>query len=185
MTNAAANTGARVDTEPSISPTRPGLDDLRHEAAAGFAVLGAAGLARQVLGLDGAGGVLVLDLGGGEVAEQLAYPGIGAAAGGVGVEAAGVHLHLPGHATHGLDPEGTHLPGWAAGDGPVHVLAADQRDTVAEFLDVGVYEHPAVLAFLHRHMGEDAGAVGILVPQALGEVGVDPAVLLLATDDQT
>ena len=63
-----------------------------------------------------------------------------------------------------------------------HVLAAHQRDVLAEAGDVQVEELAAVLALLGRHVVEHPRAVGVVAPQVLGEVGVDAAVLLLGAD---
>ena len=76
------------------------------------------------------------------------------------------------------------MPERAALDVAADVLAADQRDVIAEFFDKHVDQHAAVLVFLFRHVAEDAGGVGVILLQALGEVGVDAAILLLVADGQ-
>ena len=54
----------------------------------------------------------------------------------------------------------------------------------AEFLPVEVDQAAPVVIFLGRHVVEDLGAFGVIGAQAFGEVGVDPAVLLLGADGQ-
>ena len=63
-----------------------------------------------------------------------------------------------------------------------HVLAAHERDVTAEAVHEGVDQPAPMLVLLGRHVGEHLGAVGILVAQAVGVVGEDAAVLLLAAD---
>ena len=57
-----------------------GLDDLKHESLAGVAILFALDFAGKPLGLDLGGGLIVPQLGFGEVAEQLTDGGIRRAA---------------------------------------------------------------------------------------------------------
>ena len=64
------------------------------------------------------------------------------------------------------------------------MLAADERDVVAEFLDEFVDEHAAMFVLFRRHILEDTRGVGIVLLQAFGKVGVDAAVLLLVADRQ-
>ncbi len=54
----------------------------------------------------------------------------------------------------------------------------------AETFGVGVDQAAAMLVLLPRHVGEDVGGVGEIVAQAVGEVGVDAAILLLAADGE-
>ena len=120
--------------------------------------------------------------GGCEVAQQLADAGVAAAPGSLGVEPASVDFHLPGLAAHRLDPQRADLPSRTPGDCAADVLAADQRDMVAELLDKGINQQAPVIAFLRCHVVEHPGAVRVFFPQALGEVGVDAAILFLAAD---
>ena len=64
------------------------------------------------------------------------------------------------------------------------VLAADQRQVVAEFLPVEVEQHAAVAHFLVRHLVEDLGGGGIFLAQAFGEAAIDAAVLFLVGDGE-
>ena len=55
---------------------------------------------------------------------------------------------------------------------------------LAELRDEEVDEAAAVLVLLRRHVDEDLGGGGIVLAQALGEVGVDAPVLFLVGDRQ-
>ena len=64
----------------------------------------------------------------------------------------------------------------------VYVLAADQRDVLAEFPPVDVQQAAAMSPLLGRHLGKDIRAAGIFGAQALGDVQIDTAVLFLIGD---
>jgi len=64
------------------------------------------------------------------------------------------------------------------------VLAADQRNVLAELLLVQLDQPAAMLALFRPHFGEQVGAGGIIVAQALGDIGVNTAVLFLVGDRQ-
>jgi hypothetical protein len=55
---------------------------------------------------------------------------------------------------------------------------------VAELFDVKVDQAAPVFVFLHRHIGEQMGAGGIVLAQAVSEIRIDAAVLLFAADRQ-
>jgi hypothetical protein len=42
-----------------------------------------------------------------------------------------------------------------------------------------------MFAFLGRHVGEDFGARGIVIPQTFSEIGINAAIFLLAADGQS
>ena len=69
-------------------------------------------------------------------------------------------------------------------DEAAHVLAADQRDVLAEFVAVEFEQALAVLALFLGHLGEDIGAGRVLGPQAFGDIDVDAVVLFLVGDRQ-
>ena len=76
------------------------------------------------------------------------------------------------------------LPDRLVVDEAPHILAADQRDVLAEFGPVEFEQAVAVLAFFLGHLGEDMGAGRVLGPQAFGDIGVDAVVLFLVGDRQ-
>ena len=76
------------------------------------------------------------------------------------------------------------LPDRLVLDEAAHILAADQRNMLAEFRPVQFEQALAMLALFLGHLGEDLGAAGILAPQALGDVGIDAVVLFLVGDRQ-
>ena len=56
---------------------------------------------------------------------------------------------------------------------------------LAEFFRVQIDQAAPVVVFLRRHVEKYLGAVGELLTQPLGEIGVDTAVLLLRADRQS
>ena len=62
------------------------------------------------------------------------------------------------------------------------ILAADQRQVLAEFFAVHVEQHGPVPHLLVGHLVEHLGGGGEWLAQALGEAAVDAAVLVLAGD---
>ena len=65
-----------------------------------------------------------------------------------------------------------------------HVVAADQRNMLTELLAINLDEPPPMITLLPSHFGEHIGAGRVVLPQALGDVGVDTTVLLLVGDRQ-
>ena len=61
----------------------------------------------------------------------------------------------------------------------LHVLAAHERQIIAELLAVEVEQHAAVANFLLGHLLEHLGGGGILLAQAVGEAAIDAAVFFL------
>lgn len=155
-----AKTGARVETEPFMSPTRPGwmiCSTKRRLAPSSSACRASPGRRRSSIP---AAAVLVLQLGLGEIAQQPADGGIRRLlGGGFPVEARGVLLHLSRMRTHRLDAQSPHLPEWLALHPAAHVLTPDQRYVRAETLREQVDEPAAVLVLLGRHVGEDPRAL--------------------------
>ena len=64
-------------------------------------------------------------------------------------------------------------------DEATHVLAADERNVLAELLLEQFDQPAAMIAFLRRHFAEHLGAGGVVLAQTFGDVGVDAAVLFL------
>ncbi len=153
------------------------------ELAAGGLFLGfrprAEFLRDELLGL-----VFVLGLGHGEVAEQLADRGIGAAAGGALVEAARLQFHELGLTAELVDAEIVHQDERLAADEAAHVLAADEGDVLAEFLPVELDQTVAVLVFLFRHALEHFGGGGVVLAHRFGVVGVDAGILFFVADGE-
>ena len=69
-------------------------------------------------------------------------------------------------------------------DEALDVLAADQRQIVAEFLAVEVEQHGAMAHFFVRHLVEHLGGGRKLLAQAFGEAAIDAAVLFLVGDGE-
>ena len=67
-------------------------------------------------------------------------------------------------------------------DETLDVLAADQRQIIAEFLPIEVEQHRAMVHLLLGHLVEDLGGGRILLAQTLGETAIDAAVFFLIGD---
>jgi hypothetical protein len=74
------------------------------------------------------------------------------------------------------------LPDSLAVEKAAHVVAADQRDMVAEFFLEQVDQAAAVLALFGGHIEEHLGRPWKIRVQALGDIHIDPAVFLLGAD---
>ncbi len=121
-------------------------------------------------------------LGGGEIAEQPPDLGIRAARRGRAIEPRRVLLHLAGALAHLIETERTGLPDRPALDEAAHVGAPDQRDVTAVFVDIQIDQRSPMTVLLLRHAAKDIGTVWKVVGEAMGEVGVDAAVLLFRAD---
>ncbi len=90
-----------------------------------------------------------------------------------------------GELAHLVEAERAHQPErLAVVDEALDVLAADQRQVLAEFLAVHVEQHGAVAHLLVGHFVEHLGGGGKRLAQALGEAAVDAAVLVLVGDGE-
>jgi hypothetical protein len=77
-----------------------------------------------------------------------------------------------------------HQPGGLVLDEAGDVMAADQRDEVAELAAIGLGQAAAMLMLLLRHVGKDQGRCGKALAQRVGEGGVGARVVVLAGDRQ-
>ena len=64
------------------------------------------------------------------------------------------------------------------------VLAPHQRNVVAKFRYEQIDESAPVTVLLRRHLVEHFGACGVIVVQAIGEIGENARVLLLVADGE-
>ena len=120
----------------------------------------------------------------GEIAEQCAHGGIGAARRGAAVEVRRLILHGAGAVAHGVDVEGRGQPDRPSPDEAAHVLAPDERDVVAEAFAIDLEQAAAMLVLLLGHADEDARRCRIDRAHALGEVAVEATIFLLVLDGQ-
>src|ERR1035441_1279764 len=107
---AAAKTGARVETEPSIRPARPGCTICRTKKAAVGFILGVARAGRELVAPQRFGAVLVDALFLRQVVEQLADAGIGGAGGGLPIEVLGLQFHGGGLAADDVEGQRADQP---------------------------------------------------------------------------
>ena len=110
VANAAANSGASVDTEPSIRPASPGCTycstNMRRAVSSSLA---RADLGQDLLAeLVGEVLVLLLDLG--ELDQELADRGVARRLRRLAVEARGFELHVLGIFAHLVEAERPHQP---------------------------------------------------------------------------
>jgi hypothetical protein len=162
----------------------PGLHDLKDEAALGVIVLLALGVVGQASFRDLFGGPFVLGFRGRQVSKQPADIRIRGPRRRLLVEPGRVLFHLLGLQSYRPDALQADLPEFLAVNEPPDVLAPDQRNMFAEFGRIQIDQHPPMTVFFVGHVGKHTGRVGVVIPQSLREIGVDPAVLLLAADRQ-
>ena len=182
MAKAAANSGARVETEPSIS--QAGLDDLEHEQPlpGRRLVVQRAGGPLRALQLIGPQGVLALLTG--QVIEQLADARVGGLPCGGLVEPLGLQLHQLDLLADGGQPQGAHQPDRLALDEALDILAAEQRNVLAELLAIEFDQSVPVPLLLGEHRLEDRRGGRVVRPEPLGEVTVNAGVLFFEGDGQ-
>ena len=104
MAKAAAKTGARVETDPSIKPARPRLDDLQNVETPPRFFLAALRVRLQLVSLEFVRFVLVRAFFLREIIEELPDAGILRALGGFFVEAASFLFHRAGLRTDRFEP---------------------------------------------------------------------------------
>jgi hypothetical protein len=85
---------------------------------------------------------------------------------------------------HGVQAERSHQPERLAMDEPANVLAANERDVLAELRPVELDQTVPMPALFGRHVRKDPGRRGIALAQPLREVVIDPLVLLLERDGE-
>ena len=166
-------------------PGQPRLHVLQHEhAPLGLVLLGA-----RVGGQDRLAEFLrqrfVLGLDLSQFEEQLSNRDVAGGFRGPAVEAFGFVFHPSGELPHLVEAERTHQPErLAVMDEAADVLAADQRQVLAEFFAVHVEQHAPMPHLLVGHLVEHLGGGGEWLAQTLGETAVDAAVLVLAGDGE-
>ena len=170
--------GERRD-RPVHQPGEPRLHHLEHEqpTAGGRVALGRLG--RQRLGRVG---VLALLLG--QVAEQLPGADVGRPGRGRLVEPPRLDLHHLGPVTGLLGRQRVVGPDRLAADEPADVVAAHQRDVLAEPLAEHPQQPVPVPVLVGPHPAELVGDLRVLLLERRGQVLVDAGVLLLQRDRQ-
>ena len=119
---------------PIHQSSQPGLHDLQYEQAPVGFVLAVLDVGLQLGLLQLLGAILVRALFLRQIVQQLANAGVLRAGGGLLVEAAALHFHGAGLIADGVEAERLHQPDRIAMHEAAHVLAADQRDMLAELL---------------------------------------------------
>ena len=184
VAKAAANTGASVDTEPSIRPTRPGWMICRTNRRRSFSASSCRTESVSTSVLEAGGELVVLVLGLGEVAEQLADRRVGRAGQGLTVEARRGALHVVSARARRFEAERLHLPNRLLRNIAADVLAAHERDMVAEFRHEEIDEPAPMRVLLGGHLVEHFGGRRVIFVQAVGEIGVNARILLLVADGE-
>ncbi|OIQ72740.1 hypothetical protein GALL_456330 [mine drainage metagenome] len=119
----------------------------------------------------------VLGLCGRKVAQQLADPGIGGVARGLGIEHARFGLHDLGLGAELLQIDGLHQPQRFALDEAAHVLTADQRNAVTEPRAVDLDQTVTMGVFFGRHAAKELRGVREVSHQRIGILAVDAGVV--------
>ena len=161
-----------------------GLDDLQDKPPAlvlGFVAPGGVG---QHSLLEAGGELVVLVLVLGEIAEQLADRRVGRAGQGLTVEARRGALHVVSVLARRFEAERLHLPNRLLRNIAADVLAAHERNVVAEFRHEEIDEPAPMRVLLGRHLVEHFGGRRVIVVQAVGEIGENARVLLLVADGE-
>ena len=183
VAKAAANSGASVETEPSISPARPGCTycstNMRRavwsSASRAFGAIFSPSSWASASCLSSA------------AASRRSRSRTASSRGalrGAAIEARGLVFHLLGELARGVDAERAVEPDRPPRDKALDVLAADQRQKVAEFLAVKIEQHVAMPDLLLRHFIVHVRGVRIGAAQPVGEGAVDAVVLVFVGDGQ-
>src|SRR5579864_7351154 len=83
-----------------------------------------------------------------------------------------------------LDSERTHEPFRAPLDKTFHILPANQRDVLAEFLAIEIEQGLTVSRFLRLHLLEHFGGCWIRLAKTIGEISVNAPVFLFEKNRQ-
>ncbi len=154
---------------------------MQHEHAAGRVVLGPA-LFRGELLAELLRQFLVLVLGGGELPQQVTHRFVRGALRRAPIEARGLVFHLLGELARGVDGERAVEPDRPPRHEALDVLAADQRQKVAEFLAMQFEQHVAMPDLFFRHFVVHFGGVRIGGTQRAGEGAINAVILVLVGD---
>ncbi len=121
----------------------------------------------------------------GEFDQQLPHRGVARAFRRLAVITLGLEFHVLGELAHVLQSKRPRQPQRLLGmQKAFDVLAADQRQVLAELLPVEVVEHGAVMHLLLGHLVEHLGGGGELLAQAFRKAAVDAAVFFLVGDGE-
>ncbi len=120
----------------------------------------------------------------GEVAQKLTDAGVGRLVGGLFVEAPRFELHRLGLLAHRRQAERPHQPDRCARHKPLDIVAANERNVLAELLPVKLQQPMPMPVLLHAHFGKLVGNGGGVGPQSFREVGVDACVLFFERNRQ-
>src|ERR1700687_2069525 len=101
------------------------------------------------------------------------------------VETTGLELHHLDLLPDVIDAQRAGQPDRAPLDEALHVMPPDQGNMLAEAASVGLDQAGTMLGFLLAHLVEDLRGVGIGLPQTVGEIAVNTAVLLFQGNSQS
>ena len=160
-----------------------GLDILQHEQALGGLVLGRARFRRNPVA-ELLRQLFVLVLFSGELGQQLAHRGVFRRLRGAAIKPRRLELHLLGEFTRGIDRQRAVEPDRPALDKAFDVLAADQRQKIAEFLAVEIEQHVVMADLLLRHLVVHCRRVGIGFAQRVGEGTIDAVIFVFVGDGE-
>ncbi len=124
----------------------------------------------------------MLVLGSGELAQQVAHGIVMRGFRRAPVKARGLVFHLLGEFARGIDRQRAVEPDRPARDKAFDVLAADQRQKIAEFLAMKFEQHVAMPDLFLRHLVVHFRSVGIRAAERIREGAVNAVVLVFIGD---
>ncbi len=168
VAKAAANSGASVETEPSIRPARPGCTYCSTNMRRAVWSSAVARLRRELFA-ELVGQRFVLVFGCGKRSQQIAHRVVVRGLRRAAIKARGFVFHLLGEFARCVEAERAVEPDRPARDKAFDVLAADQRQKVAEFLAMKLEQHVAMPDLFLRHFIVHVRGVGISAAKPVGE----------------
>src|ERR1700730_17536146 len=121
----------------------------------------------------------------GQIAQELANARITHLLDGPFAKTTALELHHLDLLADVIDAQGADQPDRAPLEEALHVMPPNQRNMLAEAASVGLDQARAMLRFLRAHLVEDLRGVGIDLPQTVGEIAVNVAVLLFQENSQS
>ena len=152
---------------------------MQEEHAPGGFLLGGARVGRDVVA-EFLGDFFVLVLGGGKPGQEIARCRIARSLGRAPVKARRLDFHCLGELTRRVDRERPVEPDRLARNKSFDVLAANERQEVAEFRTIEIEQHVVMAALLLRHPVVHPGGVRIGGAQPVRERAIDMVVFVLA-----
>ena len=184
VANAEANTGASVETDPSINPASPGWTICRTNnrrcafSSSAFTLAGSFSLSSSCARSSCSRSSLIRSSSSCRtLASWRAPPPFRKIA-------ASPHFHRAGFFADRFDAQRPNQPECWTLHKSAHILTANQRNVFTELLLVEFDQAPAVTRFFLAHAFKHRRRSGIILSQPFGKVGVDALVFFLQSNGQ-